>query len=85
MNRKRRIINILSNYFTDSVIEVIDNSIEHSGHSSFDGKQESHFKIFFKSKFTNSLSRLEIHRKINHLLKDEFNTGLHALEIKIIN
>ena len=85
MNRKGRIINILSNYFTDSAIEVIDNSIEHSGHNSFDGKQESHFKIFFKSNCRNSLSRLEIHRKINYLLKDEFNTGLHALEIKIIN
>ena len=85
MNRKKRIINILSNYFKDSTIEVIDNSINHRGHSSFDGNQESHFKIFFKSKFINSFSRLEIHRKINHLLKDEFNTGLHALEIKIIN
>ena len=85
MNRKQRIINILSNYFIDSEINVIDNSIDHIGHNNFDGSQESHFKISLKSKFIISLSRLEIHKKINELLKDEFNTGLHALEIKIIN
>ena len=85
MNRKQRIMNVLSNYFKNSIIEVIDNSKEHSGHNNFDGSQESHFIIYFKNKLRNSLSRLEIHKKINQLLKDEFNTGLHALEIKIIN
>ena len=85
MNRKKRITNILSKCFTNSEIEVIDNSIEHSGHNNFDGSQESHFKIYVKNKYVNSSSRLEVHRKINHLLESEFNSGLHALEIKIIS
>ena len=78
-------LNSLQSYNLFSIIEVIDNSKEHSGHNNFDGSQESHFIIYFKNKLRNSLSRLEIHKKINQLLKDEFNTGLHALEIKIIN
>ena len=84
MNRKKRISDILSNYFAESKIEVIDNSIEHSGHNNFDGSQESHFQISIERKFIKFSSRLELHRKINFLLKDEFNDGLHALEIKFI-
>jgi BolA protein len=85
MNRKKRIANILSIYFSNSSIEVIDNSIEHSGHNNFDGTQETHFKIYLENKILSPLSRLETHRKIYKLLNKEFDTGLHALEIKIIN
>ena len=85
MNRKKRIANILSIYFSNSSIEVIDNSIEHSGHNNFDGTQETHFKIYLKNKILYPLPRLETHRKIYKLLNKEFDTGLHALEIKIIN
>ena len=84
MNRKKRIENTLSNYFKDIIIEVTDNSTEHSGHNNFDGSQESHFQLLIENKNMGSLSRLEIHRKINQLLEIEFNSGLHALEIKII-
>jgi BolA protein len=84
MNRKKRIENTLSNYFKDIMIEVTDNSTEHSGHNNFDGSQESHFQLLIENKNMGYLSRLEIHRKINQLLEIEFNSGLHALEIKII-
>ena len=83
MNRKKRIINILSSSFLDLEIYVKDNSNEHVGHNNFDGSQESHFQITIKN--ITSMSRIEIHRKINFLLKDEFNNGLHALEIKLTN
>ena len=33
----------------------------------------------------NSFNRISIHRKINRLLEEEFNLGLHALEINVIN
>ena len=84
MNRKKRIEDILSNYFIDTIIEVTDNSIEHSGHNNFDGSQESHFQLLIENKNAKILSRLEMHRKINQLLEIEFDNGLHALEIKII-
>ena len=83
MNRKKRIFDTLSNYFVETKIKVIDNSIEHRGHNNFDGSQETHFKIFIDYKTLKIFSRIEIHRKINLLLKDEFKKGLHALEIKL--
>jgi len=85
MNRKKRIFDTLSNYFVETKIKVIDNSIEHSGHNNFDGSQETHFKVIIENKNLKISSRLEIHRKINLLLKDEFKKGLHALEIKLLH
>jgi BolA protein len=84
MNRKQRIQSILSNNFNDVTIEVKDNSNDHSGHGSFDGSQESHFKVNLKFKIKKKINRIEIHRKINTLLGDEYLNGLHALEINIL-
>ena len=84
MNRKKRIENILLKNFNELLINVVDNSAEHIGHNNFDGNQESHFQIFINKKISSLLTRLELHRKINELLKDEFLNGLHALEVKTI-
>ena len=83
MNRKQRIESIIKNNFEDCTTIVTDNSKEHSGHNNFDGTQESHFKISFKNENFLQDKRLDTHRKINELLKDEFKSGLHALEIII--
>ena len=85
MKRKKRIESILSKKFSFWKIEVNDISILHKGHNNFDGNEETHFSIILNSNKQNRESKLEIHRKINELLKDEFNSGLHALEIKILN
>ena len=85
MKRKKRIETILSKSFSGWKIKVIDISMLHKGHNNFDGNQETHFSIILNTNYQNKESKLTIHRKINELLKDEFNLGLHALEIKIIN
>ena len=85
MKRKKRIESILSKKFSFWKIEVNDISILHKGHNNFDGSQETHFSIILNFNNQNKESKLKIHRKINELLKDEFNSGLHALEIKILN
>ena len=84
MKRKKRIESILSKNFSYWKAEVNDTSILHKGHNNFDGNQETHFSIILDFKKQNKESKLEIHRKVNDLLKDEFNSGLHALEIKIL-
>ena len=83
MNRTKRIGNILQKNLTDFSINVIDNSHLHKGHNNFDGLLETHIAILLKKKTKIKISRLEIHKIINSLLKEEFNKGLHALEIKI--
>ena len=85
MNRKQRIENILIKVFKEFTIKIVDNSKLHSGHNNFDGMGETHLKIILKTKSNNKLNRLKIHREINDLVKDEYNNGLHSLEIKLIN
>ena len=52
--------------------------------NNFDGNDETHILVQLKKNPKLELNRLEIHRKINSLLNDEFDSGLHSLEIKII-
>ena len=84
MNRTKRIQNILDKYFNETTIFVKDNSNLHKGHNNFDGKGETHIFIQINKTSNLKLSRLEIHREINFLLREEFASGLHSLEIKII-
>ncbi len=84
MNRTKRIHNILKKYFNETTTIVKDNSILHTGHNNFDGTGETHIFIQINKNPKLQLSRLEIHRKINFLLREEFETGLHSLEIKIM-
>ena len=84
MNRTKRIQDIIEKNFNEFNISVTNDSLTHKGHNNFDGKEETHIIIELKQKFNADIKRLEIHKKINNLLKDEFNTGLHSLEIKII-
>ena len=83
MNRKQRIQILLEKNFKEFSIQIVDNSNLHSGHGKFDGSNETHIKILLDSKFNQKINRLEIHRKINKLLKNEYQIGLHSLEIKI--
>ena len=84
MNRTKRIETILEKYFSHTNISVINNSSLHKGHNNFDGSGETHILIQFNKSSELNLSRLEVHRKINSLLKEEFESGLHSLEIKMI-
>tara|TARA_B100001057_G_scaffold352269_1_gene353925 strand:- start:239 stop:493 length:255 start_codon:yes stop_codon:yes gene_type:complete len=83
MNRKQRIDKILSKKLNDFLLEIVDNSSLHIGHHDFTGNDETHIKIILTKKNKIPINTLNIHRLINNLLKDEFKTGLHSLEIKI--
>ena len=84
MNRTKRIQDIIEKNFKEFSISVIDDSLAHKGHNNFNGKEETHIIIELKKKFNLGIKRLEIHKKINSLLSEEFKSGLHALQIKII-
>ena len=84
MNRTKRIKKTLEKYFNDCVIIVIDNSHLHKGHNNFDGNGQTHISVQLKKGPKLELKSLDIHRKINSLLGEEFKDGLHSLEIKII-
>ena len=63
-------------------IDVVDNSHLHSKHKFFD-KNKKHLKIIIKSSFLRNLNKIESHKKIMEILKDDLSEKIHALEIKI--
>jgi len=84
MNRTKRIKSILKKNLFDFGINVIDNSHSHEGHNNFSGNDETHIIVELKKNSSSKVNRLEIHNKINSLLNEEFEIGLHSLQIKII-
>ncbi len=81
---KERIEKKLSEAFKSELLQVKNNSYLHSGHSGDNGSGETHFAITIKSEELKNLSQIQAHRKINELLKSEFENGMHALEIKVL-
>lgn len=64
-------------------LEVIDESHLHSGHFGPGNDVEfSHIKIVISDEFPGK-KLVEKHRTIKSLLKEEFESGLHALSIVI--
>ena len=82
---KERIINKLKENLTINSLDIINESNLHKGHLGDDGSGETHFKIIIAAKELEGKNIVSAHRKINNLLKEEFeNNGLHALSIKVV-
>ena len=69
--------------FEPENIILIDNSSLHPKHKSFDVKK-FHLKLIIQSKKLKEMNKIEAHRKIFSILRDEMNNKIHALEIEII-
>ena len=63
-------------------IILIDNSVFHDKHQSFD-PNKFHIKIIIKSEKLRNMSKIAAHKEIFSILKDEMNSKIHALEIEI--
>lgn len=63
---------------------IKDKSHFHKNHSGFDGSNETHLYIEIYSDSFKNKKTIDIHKKINEILKEEYKNGLHALEIKIV-
>lgn len=82
-NRISRITKLLS-ILNPSSLEVIDESYMHHGHVGVDiNHEETHLKIKIAAAF-GDISALEKHRKIKAVIKEEFDKGLHAVSIEIV-
>lgn len=84
LTMKDRIEQTLKDNLNPEFLEVQNNSHLHAGHAGDNGTGETHFKVMIQSDDLCELGRINSHRKINQLLKDEFDKGLHALELKIM-
>jgi len=65
-------------------LDVVNESHLHAGHGGSPGTDESHFSLLIVSGDFSGKSRIERHRIVNDLLRDELRDGVHALAIKAL-
>ena len=63
-------------------IILIDKSSFHSKHKSFD-PNKLHLKIIIESQRLKKMKKIDAHKEIFSILKDELKNKIHALEIEI--
>ena len=72
----------LEQAFAPHVLEVIDESHQHAGHSGSRPDGESHFRVKIVADAFRGKSRVEQHRMINAVLAEELRERVHALAIQ---
>ena len=82
MKRKINIENLILKIFKPEFLSIIDVSEQHRGHKNFKEGVESHFEIIIVSEKFINLSRIERHRMVNRILKEEFLSDLHSVVVK---
>ncbi|RZK02436.1 MAG: BolA family transcriptional regulator [Novosphingobium sp.] len=73
---------LLTQAFTPTRLDVINDSDKHHGHAGHDGSGESHFTVEIESQAFAGVSRLERQRMVNRALGDIPGERVHALAIK---
>ncbi|KAL2313630.1 UV-induced protein uvi31 [Schizosaccharomyces pombe] len=84
MGRQDRIYKTLSEALKTDKITLYNDSYKHSHHIAMKGvpdTNETHFRLEIVSPEFSGMSRVARHRLVYGLLKDEFDGGLHALQI----
>ncbi len=84
MTVKNQIEKKLKNQLQPTQLEVIDESHIHAGHQHARPEGESHFRIRVSSPAFKDLSRVQSHRLIHDIIKEELDGPIHALAIEII-
>lgn len=82
-DRKSRIHNILSAHFSPNVLEIVDDSAKHAGHAGAAPGGETHYTVRMTAAAFEGISRVQRQRAVMTALNDEFETGLHALSLKL--
>jgi len=65
------------------LLDVIDESHKHAGHAGSRPGGNTHFRITIVSQAFHDLSKVQRHRKVHDILKEELATTLHALSLNL--
>lgn len=82
MDRAERIRRRLSEALPCERVEVADRSHLHAGHAGAAPGGQTHYSVVVVSASFAGMTRVARQRAVNELLKDEFGSGLHALELQ---
>jgi BolA protein len=84
MNVRDTIIAKLSDRFSPTHLDVIDESNKHRGHAGWREGGETHFRVRIATRQFAGKPRVAQHREVMATLKDELDSGLHALAIEVL-
>jgi BolA protein len=80
---QQRIHRKLTEAFTPVELQVIDDSEAHRGHAGYREGGNTHFNVTIRAEAFNGLSRVAAQRLVYATLKEEFESGLHALGLTV--
>jgi BolA protein len=83
MSRKDRLYRLLEEAFQPEELDVSDESHLHQGHAGWTEGGQTHYRVTMTASRLKGLSRVEQHRAVNEAVKSEFESGLHALALKL--
>jgi BolA protein len=72
----------LTDAFTPTRLEVVNESHRHAGHAGDDGSGESHFRIVLRSAVLAPMSRVDRHRAVHAALGD-LTQRIHAIALDL--
>jgi BolA protein len=73
----------LEQNLTIQKMALINESHKHAGHAGDDGSGQTHFKLIVVSSDFEGCTRIERQRMVYDHLKQAFDSGLHALSLKL--
>ena len=73
---------LLRDAFAPTMLEIINDSAQHSGHAGDDGSGESHFTVVIEAEAFASMNRLKRQRAVIAALGDIVGERVHAVAIK---
>jgi len=74
---------LLSAQFAPQKIVIEDQSAQHAGHAGAQPGGETHYRLTLVSTAFDGVSRVTRQRLVYQALREEFETGLHALSLDL--
>ena len=81
MNMQERIVARLTTALDPTLLDVVDESEDHTGHAGARADGGTHYRVQVVSAEFERKNRVERHRLVYGLLTAEFADGLHALAL----
>lgn len=73
----------LTEAFSPSLLEILNESHLHAGHHGHDGAGETHLRIRIVAQVFDSMSRVQRHRAVYAIVQPKIDEGLHACAIEV--
>jgi BolA protein len=82
-NRADRITTLLQEAFAPSLLEITDDSHQHSGHAGAAAGGQTHYTVTMVSESFRGQTRIARSRAVHAALASELAAGLHALALRL--